>query len=102
MSTQQASPIAAGETNNTTVIETFRGANTVNEHLSPRQEFTENKPKIRAHISRPSNINIEDLSKLFIIGNATKVGNDSRAREEAKTKPLSTRRIEDGEVTSGR
>ena len=36
------SPIAVGQTNNVTMIETFRGANTANEHLSPRQELTEN------------------------------------------------------------
>ena len=36
------SPIAVGDTNNATMIETFRGANTVNENLSPRQEFTGN------------------------------------------------------------
>ena len=90
------SPIAVAQTNNVTMIETFRGTNTVNEHLSPRQELIENKPQIRAHINRPSKINVEDLSKLLIIGNANKVVNDSRAREEGKTKPLSTRRIEDG------
>ena len=35
------SPLNVGETNNVAMIETFRGTNTVNEHLSPRQEFTE-------------------------------------------------------------